>query len=99
MKAKYLYLISAHWSVGNSVMGQRHPSQEASCPMGSAQSQGPNAEDAAATELVNALYSVREWSWPGRVKEGAACGQAFSPWAALSWTGGAGRRQVPAAAG
>lgn len=38
--------------------------------MGSARGQGPSAEEAAATDLVKALYSVREWSWPGRVKEG-----------------------------
>lgn len=67
--------------------------------MGSAQGQGPSAEDAAATELVKALYSVREWSWPDRPKEGAAQGQAFSLGAAPSWPGGAGRHQGPAAAG
>lgn len=38
--------------------------------MGSARGQGPSAEEAAGTDLVKALYSVREWSWPGRVKEG-----------------------------
>lgn len=86
-------------AVGDSVIIQRHSSQEARCSRVSPQGQGTSAEDAVAMEVVKSLYSVLEWSWPHRAKAGIDQGQTFSPWAAQGQPGKAGRCQVPAAAG
>lgn len=47
--------VSAHCC--DSVIRQRYPNQNTSCPVGSAQGPGPSAEDAVAAELAKTLFS------------------------------------------
>ena len=64
---------------GDSVIIPKCPSQQASCPMDSAQGQGYSAEDAVATVLGKGLFSPgEEPAWLGR---GRACsGPGLQPW-------------------